>query len=279
MKTFTHCVGFLLVLVSSLASGQITLVDTYPLGVYPLFLETSGTKLMTENHITGTFTIYNLNHSIFRNITIPILPHHDYHVAYVTETLFDTDSTTVEYMVYGKMDSLNANNYWLYTSIFSDNGTLLFHVDSMNPGGGQVLDRDIRPIYNSDSGTYLMLSPSFGPNIFTNIYSLPGRLPACCSLNNLQSSMIEYSRQKLQFSNSPNPATDKTIIHYSLPDGIRDGKIMIYTMEGSPIKEYSVSREFSTLELNCSDLPSGNYLYDLLLPNGHREVRKMIVIH
>ena len=49
--------------------------------------------------------------------------------------------------------------------------------------------------------------------------------------------------------------------NYHLPNGINEGEIVFYDINGKEIKRYRVDNTFNTLIINNSDLPAGTYLY------------------
>ncbi len=77
--------------------------------------------------------------------------------------------------------------------------------------------------------------------------------------------------------NIPNPAKDKTIINYSVP---QDGEIIfqIYSVSGQILynKIENVPLGEHQIELNLSDYASGIYFYSMEY-KGHRIVKRMSV--
>src|SRR5437868_224249 len=80
-------------------SGQIVQESTnYPTGLRFVHLEYSGYKYIYYDIATTQIRIYNLNHSIYKIITVPPQPNaYSITIQYVTERLFDNDSTDIEY--------------------------------------------------------------------------------------------------------------------------------------------------------------------------------------
>lgn len=171
-------------------------------------LELAGPKII-QRGATG-FSIYNPDLTLFDAAVFPSLPlgfnYGSYPVAqYVTESLFDTDPTTIEYMI------------GVFRDDFSGGGTLVARIDGnvllldtvYSPGGtnGQDLFTSSPSIIQTDLGPRLLLNQ--GINTASRIYALPGTLP-CISC----SGDIELGAEQIQISSTPdlrlfpNPSTD-----------------------------------------------------------------------
>lgn len=126
-------ISFQLIAVS--AGAQVTLENTYSNAVgYNNFgliqLSSSGYKYF-EN-ANGQVTLYNLNHSVFRTFTIPAQPFTpiaNIGVRFISEELFNTNSSDVEYMIVYS----DTNNFGFgarHIRVYDEFGSLLFSRDS-----------------------------------------------------------------------------------------------------------------------------------------------------
>src|SRR4051812_1824584 len=87
-----------------ISSGQITLEKSgYHSTLRFVHLERAGFKYVYHDPIVNEIRLYNLNHSLYKIINIPPQNayQNNYYVQYLTETLWDTDSTDLDYACTG----------------------------------------------------------------------------------------------------------------------------------------------------------------------------------
>lgn len=258
------------ILSSIIVNAQIVLENTYPSGGFVqnnltiVKLSSSGYKYSLVDTTNKQLTLYNLNHSVFKTITIPVQSLTSYFVLYISETLFDTDPSDIEYLVFPGISAFNLR-------IFDETGATLFSLDSATLSGYNAW-LGYNPIFNTDSGTKMMLIANDG----NRVYSLPGTLQASSTttdnynLNKLNKTSLSYPY--------PNPSNNFTTIDYKLPEGINHGEIVIYNIQGKEIKRYKVDKTFDHLRISAYELPAGNYYFNLRTSRGISEGKKMIVI-
>ncbi|HXB41101.1 MAG TPA: T9SS type A sorting domain-containing protein [Bacteroidia bacterium] len=81
------------------------------------------------------------------------------------------------------------------------------------------------------------------------------------------------------FSNPhPNPANDATTIEYKISDGVNQGEIIFYDLQGTEIKRFKVDKTFSSLLISTTDIPAGTYYYQLQTSGNTSAGKKMVVI-
>jgi hypothetical protein len=180
------------------------------------------------------------------------------------------------------------NTYHSHMHIYDEFGNSLFFKDSTaqwGSTGARDLGFVYQPVFNTDSGTKMFLrgtigSAAVGPIL---IYSLPGTLymPCDCFTSSGQQVSVEdnYVEKSCWVKQYPNPSNDRTVFEYKLPDGIHKAELKIFSAYGKEMKTYTISDGYSTLEVNNSDLPSGNYFYQVVLPDGKWLAKKMMVVH
>lgn len=221
-----------------------------------------------------TYTLYNLDHSLYK--TLPVIT--DSLKSYVAiplsiqENLFNTDANIeIAYVRYQTGKS--------YTSfkVIDENGTLIFERDSVNGynnAGFNSLQYD--GVFNTQNGTKLILSiesTQGGNNYWRSkeIYSLGGSV-----INSIIKS--DGTNEEGMIELSPNPSKEYTRITYQLPPNENSAEIVVYNMNGSEIKRYTVDKTFSDLIVSNNDLPSGNYFYTLVINNQLIGTKKSFVI-
>ena len=140
---------------------------------YPVNIGTNETKYVVIDSASNTFDLLNLDYTIFlAGIQLPASLN-TYQILYVSRTLFDCDSSNVEFM-YEAPNDYSATFYILRTD-----GTILLQKDSARSpyrigcfGGSQ----DTRPIFNTENGAKLQLFYGVGALKTLEIYSLCGSL-------------------------------------------------------------------------------------------------------
>lgn len=279
MKNTLLTLSLLLTLFFSKA--QITYEHTYPVGKLPLTkLEWSGYKYVI---VDTQITLYNLDHTVFKHISIPAQPGaDDYTIHYLTEGLFNTDSSNVEYLLRGTIGTFGIGDRH-YVKVYDEAGNLLFYKDSVNllySSGADSYVSSIVPIRNTDAGAKLFLmEDGFVLGSATQVYSLPGSLECLsCITQNGISGLNNVGADAGFLSTAPNPASNFTRINFRLPDGSQKGNMVIYSMEGRELKRYPVDRSSEYLTLSVIDLASGTYFYSLEVDGKTPTARQMIVV-
>jgi hypothetical protein len=126
------------------------------------------------------------------------------------------------------------------------------------------------PVYNTAYGTKMLLSNINGD---AHVFSLPGTLSTdiAAVYNNLV--------PKIGLSDPyPNPANNATRIDYELPQGVNQGELVFYDLQGKEVKRFKVDNTFSNLLISTSDISAGTYYYQLQTTVQNSAGRKMVVI-
>lgn len=266
---------FLLVL-SQAAIGQVTLEKIYPntIGSSKFLmltqLDSSDYKYILFDPQNSQFTIYNLNHSVYLNVNIPITyssGSSQYQIAYVTKSLFDCDPSNIEYALsfLGDGFPISPKRFLVYRT----DGTLITSIDSvcfMNYSDGWKHGPEYnKPIVKTPEGSKLILRCLDGS---TRVYSVCGNLP----------NMIKEIDQAELLGNAfPNPTQSLITIPYTLPNDEKSGVIKIYDSNGKEVKSFIVDNNFTSILLTTYDLQSGTYYYQLLTSNGQQADTKKII--
>jgi hypothetical protein len=166
----------LLFILTHIAVGQFPVVNTHDQKLGVLGSLSSGWYYLGPEALnTGSRTIYNLDMSVFRVLNYPAPPvgMQWMNMCYITDALFDTDPTTIEFM----MQAYHSGGTNPGIFVFREDGTELFSQVPANYGIGNTAVQAYGPIYMVNGIAYLALNQhiSAGP---TTIYQLPGQL-AC----------------------------------------------------------------------------------------------------
>ncbi len=276
-----------LLLMSGGAYAQITQVsqnDSFRVAIiYPF--QHAGIKLVYQDLDSDPVRIYNLNNTLYKTITPPIIGH----VFYLSEDLFDNDPTTLEYAI-----EIVDNNNMHSTRIYRENGTLLFSGDTL------VFDyinhytvsygTNISPIFNTDSGTFMSLNKYTTGNWSVSppyqvLYKLPGTLfCAACDGSNFPATHITGIRDpgngnNMELRAFPNPSNNKTKIYYSLPEGVLEGDLILFDLLSQEKKRIRVNRYSPFIEVSTSDIAAGNYFYRIETSKGISQGKQQVVVH
>lgn len=278
------------------SQAQITVDAAYNGKVLPVLLESAGTKYATFDSDNFQLKLYNIDHSIYKTITIsnPTVSLYDTSVYnspfttiyfnYVKEGLFDTDSE-VEFMLYYLAYGGGSTSLPLVgTAIINEDGSVLFKKENMIPVGNSVYQlTDLQTIVNtSANGSKMILTNlSSGPGINIDssvIYNLPGTLECdpCGGITGARST--ERSNNIVLDQNYPNPSSTYTVIGYQLPEESNTGTLKIYNTAGIELKSYQIDKTFNDLQISTQELPAGTYYYTIQTNNGQVKSKKMVVV-
>ena len=243
--------------IGSFAKAQITLDTIYSPGVELIKLDNSTYKYLRKDLPDSSFTLYNLNYSIYKTIHIPVTFPNNYpasDIGFITTTLFDCDSTNIEYLVRLYKNSIYS------TKIYREDGTLLLSVDTACVFRFPTMfgTESTAPIVNTPNGTKMMLDSYYGSTL---VYSLCGTLPTGMR----KVGMLDNGGLSNPY---PNPNNGSTRIDYTLPPGVNEGEIVFYNLQGMEVKSFKVDRTFNTLLISTKDIAAGTYYYQLQTAGG-----------
>jgi hypothetical protein len=233
-------------------------------------LAVSGEKYLNINKTGKYISVYNLNHSLMKNISYASFPQACNGIAtflYFSENLFDNDNLMEFMYIWGDCPGTS------HTRIYKEDGTCIFSADSMAP----IVDINVQqlqyPIFNTSLGTKMILSQQY--NGTAKLYSLTGTLTS--GIDEANNNLIAMQTGKV--SNAyPNPNNGSTKIDYILPDGFNEGEIVFYNLMGNEVKRFKVDRTFNTLLVSTKDIAAGTYYYQLQTSAGSSGGEKMVVI-
>jgi len=271
-KQFTILIIIACILLSSASNAQVTLEQTYSLphtqeNFRIINLGNNNYKYVIVNYHDSNFSLYNLDHSPFMlNISVPLLdtigPGYD--ISYITSSLFDCDSTNIEYV----LTAVSApTKYTFY--IYRTDGTLLFSKDSVTMsycslcGAGGA---DVEGITNTSSGAKLLLFNNQNKNIFF-VYSLCGNLPV---------NIMEINQSTSYVKVFPNPTSDQINFNITPPGNIEKYELIIFNSVFQTIKTTEINGE-TKINLDCTPLSSGTYFYSLQNKNKVYQAGKFIL--
>lgn len=257
--------------------GQITLdtiiVPTVSRGsdFYTVQISRDETKYYFADTLTNTFSLYNMDFTPFlTNISVPepfaITSSSAMQVLYLTRTLFDCDSTNIEYAYYS---TLNVNKTF---RIMRTDGTVLLEVDSANGpyciGSCLGLTDVFVPIRNTSDGAKLFLQ-KLNPNEHIYIYSLCGELPV---------DIFDLAQYQPSFVNVfPNPGMGLLTFQINITDNMQEFDLVIVDGNAKEIKRMKIEPQTKKYILDTENLSSGFYYYSLCNKNKVFQSGKFIL--
>jgi hypothetical protein len=288
----SRMLSFLLAILLSSAGtqAQVTYEGSYPTlfnspHSFPVLLNMGHDdyKWMSVDYTNNQFNLYNLNHTLYTTVTIPVPlynPTRNY-IAYVSWSLFDCDSSDFEYVVIPH-NYLNDDFY-----IFRQDGTQLFREDSVSVYTCSTCAEgayDMRPIMNTPSGAKLMLQKNFAASNTTRVqvYSLCGFLPCVAQCGNEVTS-VGLQEQKTMAGSFVNvfPNPSETVINFAfdLPSNTKEIEMKILDVSGKLIKTIKIDSSQRSCQLDNTGFVPGLYFYSLsskdkILQNGKFVVSK-----
>lgn len=259
MKRLFLLLTCILIFCSVNVKAQLTLEHTY---VYPkppmhdIFLTNIGHsnyKYVLWDTYNCKLNLYNIDHTPFQvNINVPMCDSAIYYrIGFITNTMFDCDSATVEYAMMGYSSDPTKKFY-----VFRTDGTILFSRDSVTVPycyGCGVGSFEIRPVTNTPAGTKLRLFKEENGMMHQSVYSLCDSLPS-----EVKEPEFLYSPIKV----FPNPSSNE--IHFEIIpfSNLEEFTLEIMNTSSQVIKIFKTSGT-KILYLNTASLPSGIYLYSL----------------
>lgn len=266
-------------LIAAASHAQITALDTIADGIRPVYtLQDAGLKYMPARvQEQSNLNIYNQDLTVYRVLTVPPPPPgFTYNTLnYVTEDLFDTDPSNIEYMVYASA------GFTFYTYVYREDGTLLLIADGLPNGGmAQYLIGGYDPIVPTDQGPMLHISPM---PLATEVrrYLLPGELPClgCAGVAGYTGMVgqteVTDAMPPLVY---PNPAEEQVTIRYALPEGERSGVLVLFDDQGRSVLTRPTDGT-GQVRIATSLLANGAYHWRVITRNAVLPGSTLVVAH
>ena len=189
-----------------------------------------------------------------------------FRAVYITRSLFDCDSTNIEY-IYEEASNSNRTFYIMRTD-----GVQLFRLDSANGpycfgdclGGSDW----VKPIIRTSAGTKLILQRPYPKGI--KIYSLCGNLPSTYlySMSDMNQSFVTVF---------PNPTSGYIVFHVNMPNNSEQFEVIIFDSNARECKRQVIDADSNSFTLDVSQYSSGNYYYTLCTKNNAYQKGKFII--
>lgn len=229
-------------------------------------LDSGEFKYILVDYGESEFTLYNLNHSIYEYVSLPVVwTPGAYNIHMVSRSLFDCDTSNIEYLLshYCLPHPCSAGGY---VEIFRTDGSSIFYSDSAAYRFGTGSSSNLRyPIQSTPEGTKMMLDYAGSGQV--RVFSLCGEL----LVSNQASTSV------LPTSLYPNPARNSVTIDYDLPEG-ETATISLFSMAGQLVRSFNVDSNFDSLIIDTSGLNPGQYQCRVQTVSGEIASSSLVVI-
>ncbi len=270
--------------------GQITLntsflnIDKSYEALNMTRLSNSGYKYYRLDKVNSKLIIYNLNFTVYKIINIPLTLSTPKIYA-VSEDLFDSNNTTVEFLV---NDWSYVGSYFKPTvTIINETGSIIFQRDSctITSNGATFNDpNNARAfIVRNSSGTKMILTKVYqAPSPIGDefVYDLPGQLTCqeCIGgiMSLVQNPMNPIINDDIQLQIFPNPSNNISLVQYSLPKFYQSATLVVYDSAGKEIMRYEIDGFMNKIELNNLEFNSGIYLIKIITKDGKSKTEKWV---
>ncbi|MBN2524038.1 MAG: T9SS type A sorting domain-containing protein [Bacteroidales bacterium] len=261
MKTRLLILILLLTGVKSYLFAQIEMEFEHSKGIYgPVKLSHSGWKYVDQSDIDkNEIRLYNLDNTLFKTLTLPpkIEGHTPVISFYISETLFDTDSSNIEFLLVYYLNDTDP-----VVRIAGEDGTILLEEENASTYEIFTTGRYYYSIYETDEGAKLQLRYiSNGAYYKTRVFSLPGKYP----------DEIEYPKVALKESDFvlfPNPSDGLNSIKLDPGRSYTGGSIQIFNEHGVLLRHVEIEPGRYEYTIDNSDLSPGTYLYQVFSPGS-----------
>jgi hypothetical protein len=236
------------------SNAQVTLEHAYPFHNKQFYVTDIGNNDYKYVIVDSSgFSVYNLDHTPYLINFVPPVPIFQapsyYTIAYLTKSLFDCDSTNLEYAIAAPQGS---GNFYIYRT----DGTLIFERDTVTgPYCTGCNDGSIwtRPIFNTPDGAKLLLfEPGYQDSIY--VYSLCGVLPTAIGEISLDNSYVQIF---------PNPSSGVINFQINQPNNQDEFKLTIYNSSFQKVVETNIIGKYFQLDIKQKSLAADTYLFEL----------------
>lgn len=245
-------ISILLIIISTHLCGQISLEQTYPFAngkdLVIVNLGYDDYKYVHIDFYNDQIDLYNVDHTPFMlGVSLPVsLDSGIFAPGYFSRSLFDCDSSTIEYAIW---NPVSFGSFYVYRI----DGTLLFQKDSVLAPycyGCYGASYEQKPIYNTSDGAKLWFLNQQNDYL---IYDLCGDLPLqIVPLENNQSSLKVY----------PNPSFGDVRIECGVQYSKEGYSITVFDSNMKHISTKSIPTD-GNVNFELGSARSGQYYYTI----------------
>ncbi len=261
---------------SLIVNGQITKVNTINMpNTSESYSATgalsNGTKIYYIQDINNKkLVVYNAeDHTIIKDITIPISDTLSWWVSYVSDKTFDLDNK-LEFLITVE------GSYYSGIIIMNEDLVELFRKEQTNFywGEGDAIGQQIQ---NVGDKSQMILSD--GDTLY-EVYELPGKVSYDLNYGSNESSVriAQTSvESQMQLKSYPTPAKQNIKVEYNLSSQDRNALLEIIDFSGRVYYTEKLKGYTGSMNIDISSLISGTYLLRLSSAKSQRVVNKIVI--
>lgn len=245
--------------------AQFPLVNSSAQSIYVLGSLSSGTRYIdrtfSADQAAGTRTIYNLDLTVHRVLNYPAPPTDMMwaNMGYITEALFDTDPSTIEFTMVA-MPQSGPGDFAAF--VIREDGNVLFYQNPGNLTNGTLFNQAYGPIFATPDGTFMTVHTSSVTGPPVNVYQLPGSLPCMDCVGSPQGEGMATGGVITSDALSgmvllPNPAQHEVRVRFSGGSAPAD-RIVITDASGRVVLRSAVAGN-DLVVLSVAQLADGRY--------------------
>jgi hypothetical protein len=163
----------------------------------------------SENH----FDLYNEDYTLYRSVDIPYeyQGSAQYNMFHVSRTLFDCDSTNIEYLISWSGQSQT------WSKVIREDETELLSEEDVIYNAYNIAVPESNGIVSGPNGSLLHLEGGFSGSPLSRVFQLCGQLPRNTSrLDSTMTGLTEVDQPLDQLKLYPNPSDSQINIDYDL---------------------------------------------------------------
>jgi hypothetical protein len=144
-------------------------------------------------------------------------------------------------------------------------------------------------IANGDSSDLSGFSPDYKPNgqtgdshiryVFYENGNRANQVTYIATFHATPAGVNSYAKSFGSISNSPNPASDYTIVEYSIPSNFQAPQLVVKNLLGAVVFTSELTSLSGKINLNTSTFVDGIYFYSIQSNNTPLATKKMIIRH
>lgn len=229
------------------ASAQITAEQNYSGLLYPVKLKNGDQKNLLINYTTNTLSLYNPDHSNYKNIPVTVPSGYAiYYVSVLTDKLFDNDDQLEAAITFSKSDT--TGTYYV-GRIIEESGSLIEEIADCYSFAAIGKNNAFKlHCYQAklNNGSYVYS---------TKVYGVPGSVDAINS--------DDGEKYSIMSNGYPNPSNGAVCINFTLPANFISAELQLFNSVGQLISVHKLNSPAGNFLLPTANLATGAYFYQI----------------
>jgi hypothetical protein len=243
--------------------SQLEFVGTYDSVARLIYLSDNEPAIFIYNQENEHIELYDTDLSLISTFDIPIEYEGtaQYNLFHVSKTLFDCDSTNIEYLISYSSENISE----AYIKILREDGSVLLNLPEhtfADEGMINVVPSIHKAMIEDENGVLFMFFNSGLPHPSepTTLYRSCGSIPGCSNpCDETTVGVMEQVVENSQIHIYPNPGNGQFSLEYDLPREFSRATLLLFDMRGKEVLRKTVGPSMSHVLINTSSLSSGRY--------------------